>query len=341
MSDNSRSNDSSSNGNGSSTLATASLTRGSTTGSISMTSSTSSIGSAATSGLFSKPPSSLMSSSRSISGASVGGMGIGGRSLGGSGIATSSGGMGSSSAAAAAAAVSSSSENLPPRTLARVARDVRDLVKSPPEGVRLVLDGETGMPGSLSEILAEIEGPEQTPYHTHYFQLKLCLSTDFPSTPPRGYFLTKIYHPNVDPTTGAICVNTLKKDWTPTTSLSHVLTVIRCLLIVPFPESSLNDEAGKNFMESYDEYARRARLLAGVHGLKSWSSEAYNGAKSGKEEATSGNCGNDGCESKSPSSASGNSENTKAGKSVNHSNIARSSSKTMDKKSKKKSLKRL
>lgn len=47
----------------------------------------------------------------------------------------------------------SSSENLPPRTLARVARDVRDLVNSPPEGVRLVVDGETGMPGSLSEIV--------------------------------------------------------------------------------------------------------------------------------------------------------------------------------------------
>mmetsp|Transcript_9472 Transcript_9472/g.20426 ORF Transcript_9472/g.20426 Transcript_9472/m.20426 type:complete len:328 (+) Transcript_9472:132-1115(+) len=163
-------------------------------------------------------------------------------------------------------------ENLPPRTLARVARDVRDLVRSPPEGVRLVLDEETGMPGSLSEILAEIEGPEQTPYHTKIFQLKLVISADFPATPPRGHFITKIYHPNVDMSTGAICVNTLKKDWTPATSLGHVLTVIRCLMIVPFPESSLNDEAGKNFMESYDEYARRARLLANVHGLDGWTS---------------------------------------------------------------------
>jgi len=74
------------------------------------------------------------------------GLGIGGSSLGGSGSGTSS----------SSAAVSSSSENLPPRTLARVARDVRDLVKSPPEGVRLVLDGETGMPGSLSEILVSV-----------------------------------------------------------------------------------------------------------------------------------------------------------------------------------------
>mmetsp|Transcript_15962 Transcript_15962/g.24668 ORF Transcript_15962/g.24668 Transcript_15962/m.24668 type:complete len:353 (-) Transcript_15962:1073-2131(-) len=258
-------------------------------------------------------------------------------------------------------------ENLPPRTLARVARDVRDLVKSPPEGVRLVVDEESGMPGSLAEIVAEIEGPEDTPYHTRYFQLKLVLSTDFPSKPPRGYFLTKIYHPNVDPTTGAICVNTLKKDWTPTTSLSHVLTVIRCLMIVPFPESSLNDEAGKNFMDSYDEYAKRARLLAGVHGLTRWSSAPImmNGAAnmSGGEGKTPENDSDnedmtkkkqqhhhlDGKKSPTtlPNNAvdnSGSSPGKKLKKSSHHSNIVRASGnggKSLDKKSKKKSLKRL
>ena len=66
--------------------------------------------------------------------------------------------------------------------------------------------------------------------------------------------------------TGAICVNTLKKDWTAATTFAHVLSVIRCLLIIPFPESSLNDEAGKLFMESYDEYSKRAHLMADVHG---------------------------------------------------------------------------
>lgn len=69
--------------------------------------------------------------------------------------------------------------------------------------------------------------------------------------------------------TGAICVNTLKKDWTAATTFSHVLSVIRCLLIIPFPESSLNDEAGKLFMESYDEYSKRALLMADVHGRPS------------------------------------------------------------------------
>jgi hypothetical protein len=47
----------------------------------------------------------------------------------------------------------SSSENLPPRTLARVAREIRDLHKNPPEGVRLVVDGQSGMPSSLGEVV--------------------------------------------------------------------------------------------------------------------------------------------------------------------------------------------
>lgn len=94
--------------------------------------------------------------------------------------------------------------------------------------------------------------------------MKLILSHEYPGAPPKGYFLTKIYHPNVA-SNGDICVNTLKKDWNPDTTLKHVLQVIRCLLIVPFPESSLNDEAGKLFMDDYEDFARRAELMTNVH----------------------------------------------------------------------------
>jgi hypothetical protein len=48
---------------------------------------------------------------------------------------------------------SSATENLPPRTLARVAREVRDLHKNPPENVRLVVDPATGMPNNLGELM--------------------------------------------------------------------------------------------------------------------------------------------------------------------------------------------
>ena len=51
-----------------------------------------------------------------------------------------------------------SSENLPPKTLQRVAREIRDLHKNRPEGVRLVVDAETGVPGSLGEVLVRMLG---------------------------------------------------------------------------------------------------------------------------------------------------------------------------------------
>ena len=41
--------------------------------------------------------------------------------------------------------------------------------------------------------------------------------------------------------------------------------MIRCLLIVPFPESSLNQEAGKLFMEDYNEYFKIAKLFSDIH----------------------------------------------------------------------------
>ena len=40
---------------------------------------------------------------------------------------------------------------------------------------------------------------------------------------------------------------------------------VRCLLIAPFPESALNEEAGKLLMEDYEAYAKHARLMTSVH----------------------------------------------------------------------------
>lgn len=80
--------------------------------------------------------------------------------------------------------------------------------------------------------------------------------------------MTKIFHPNVS-LEGEICVNTLKKDWNPKDwNITNIFVVIKCLLINPFPESSLNDEAGKLFMEDYEEFSNRARLMTSIHAAK-------------------------------------------------------------------------
>ena len=64
-----------------------------------------------------------------------------------------------------------------------------------------------------------------TPYENGNFKCILKLDQDFPSKPPKGYFLTKIFHPNVSEK-GEICVNKLKKDWNPSEwSLRNIMQV--------------------------------------------------------------------------------------------------------------------
>lgn len=107
---------------------------------------------------------------------------------------------------------------------------------------------------------------EDTPFEGGIFRCKLVIDGEFPSKPPKGYFLTKIFHPNVAQPQGDICVNTLKRDWNPQKwSLSHIFQIIKCLLIVPFPESALNEEAGRLIITSYDEFCNQARLYTQIH----------------------------------------------------------------------------
>ncbi|KAJ9185087.1 hypothetical protein P3X46_004755 [Hevea brasiliensis] len=150
-------------------------------------------------------------------------------------------------------------ENLPPNVIKQLAKELKNLDESPPEGIKVGVNDD-----DFSTIYADIEGPAGTPYENGLFRMKLLLSSDFPHSPPKGYFLTKIFHPNIA-TNGDICVNTLKKDWNPSLGLRHVLIVVRCLLIEPFPESALNEQAGKMLLENYEEYARHARLYTGIH----------------------------------------------------------------------------
>jgi ubiquitin-protein ligase len=67
-----------------------------------------------------------------------------------------------------------------------------------------------------------LDGPPGTPYNGGSFRVKLVLSKDYPVSPPKGFFLTKIFHPNVGPQ-GEICVNTLKKDWKPDLGIKVIL----------------------------------------------------------------------------------------------------------------------
>jgi ubiquitin-conjugating enzyme E2 S len=113
-----------------------------------------------------------------------------------------------------------------------------------------------------------IQGPENTPFEGGEFDVKLEVGDEFLQKAPKGYFLTKIFHPNVHFETGATCVSTLSQDWSDSMGLNHLLLTIGCLLIEPNPESALNEEAGRLLLENYDHYCTWAKLMTQVHASK-------------------------------------------------------------------------
>jgi len=45
------------------------------------------------------------------------------------------------------------------------------------------------------------------------------------------------------------------------------LQTIKCLLIVPNPESALNEEAGKLLLERYEDFVKHAKMHTGIHAV--------------------------------------------------------------------------
>lgn len=152
---------------------------------------------------------------------------------------------------------------LTPQVIRQLTKELQDLhtdeelVKE--LGIKVAINEQ-----DVTDISVEVDGPAGTPYEGGLFRMKLSLPSDFPNSPPKGFFTTKIWHPNVSKS-GEICVNVLKRDWKSDLGIKHVLLVIRCLLIEPYPESALNEEAGKALLEDYSEYARYAKLMTSLH----------------------------------------------------------------------------
>jgi len=177
-----------------------------------------------------------------------------------------------------------STENLSPQIIRQVMKELQDLTTSPPEGIKVATNEE-----DITEVHASIDGPIGTPYADGLFRMKLVLGKDYPQAPPKGFFLTKIFHPNVS-STGEICVNVLKKDWKPDLGVKHVLVTVKCLLIYPNPESALNEDAGKLLLEDYAAFSSRAKMMTEIYARPpTTSSSSASSSSCGGDSSTSSN----------------------------------------------------
>ncbi|KAH8385325.1 hypothetical protein KR200_010678, partial [Drosophila serrata] len=115
----------------------------------------------------------------------------------------------------------------------RLKRELRDFQREPVEGCTVdVVDD------NMFHWRAKITGPPDTPYAGGEFHLDLHFGQNYPFSPPKIYFLTKIYHCNIS-SNGYICLDILRREWSPALSVSKVLLSIISLLADPNPDDPL------------------------------------------------------------------------------------------------------
>lgn len=81
--------------------------------------------------------------------------------------------------------------------------NLKHLLKQKLEGIDIKIPNNYD---NITEIFATIHGPTQTPFDNGAFDLRIKLTDDYPKQPPKAYFITKVFHPNVEPKTGEVCV---------------------------------------------------------------------------------------------------------------------------------------
>mmetsp|Transcript_5876 Transcript_5876/g.8642 ORF Transcript_5876/g.8642 Transcript_5876/m.8642 type:complete len:186 (+) Transcript_5876:57-614(+) len=121
-------------------------------------------------------------------------------------------------------------------------RASKSKVKSAPEHDDIYLRPTS--PESILRWTALIRGPPDTPYEGGIFQLNIKVGGDYPLAPPTITFETKIFHPNVHFKTGDVCLDILKKEWSPAWGLQAACRAVVALLSDPDADSPLNCDAG-------------------------------------------------------------------------------------------------
>ena len=138
-------------------------------------------------------------------------------------------------------------------TIKRIQNEYKEMAASPPSNCSAGPVDENNM----YEWRATIIGPEDTPYHGGIFELKITFPPNYPFKSPKVIFTTKIYHCNIN-SSGSICLDILKDQWSPALNISKVLLSICSLLSDPLAPDIAN--IYKTNKEQFDINAREFTL---------------------------------------------------------------------------------
>merc|ERR1712146_729740 len=110
---------------------------------------------------------------------------------------------------------------------------------------------------NVYEWTSSIVGPADSPYAGGIFFLDITFPVDYPFKPPKVVFKTRIYHCNVS-SSGQICLDILKDQWSPALTISKVLLSISSLLTDANPNDPLVSSIAQVYLKDRKAHDKTA-----------------------------------------------------------------------------------
>jgi len=125
-----------------------------------------------------------------------------------------------------------------------------------------------------SDIYVVFHGPKDSPYQGGSWRVHVELPDGYPYKSPSIGFCNRLFHPNVDEMSGAVCLDVINQTWSPMFDLLNVFDVfLPQLLLYPNPADPLNGEAAALMLREPDRYQAKIRDYVGKYGQVSPTAE--------------------------------------------------------------------
>ncbi|XP_016959993.1 ubiquitin-conjugating enzyme E2 H [Drosophila biarmipes] len=141
----------------------------------------------------------------------------------------------------------------------RLLRDVNRLLAS---GYRATVDDD------MANLDVRFEGPLGTAYEGGVWTVNVAMPLEYPLKAPRVRFVTKILHPNIEFTTGLVCMNVFRQAWSSSYDLVNIFdTFLPQLLRQPNPNDPLNHKAASILKQSEELFREHVIICLKMYAL--------------------------------------------------------------------------